>query len=682
MTFQTIPLDKLVLAESNVRRTAVEINLEELAASIAVHGILQNLSVRALLDPSGEPTGRYEVVAGGRRLRALKRLARTKTIKKNHPVPCMVIGGFSDTEIGLAENLYCPMHPADQYEAWARLAAEGQSPADIAARFGVSEHVVQQRLRLGKVSPRLLDLYRDGVMKLDTLMAFTLSDDHEEQERVWAELPEWNRNAEMVRRYLTKAHVAASEPIVRLVGLEAYEGAGGRVLRDLFDERRTWLLDRDILDRLAADKLEAEAETVRAEGWKWVQVGFDYPQDFGGRRRIYPVTRELTAEEVEERAKLEVRLEEIAPILDGSEKDDTLAAEADDIERRLTEIESACHAFTPEQKAIAGATVWLDTKGDVGIDRGLVRREDDRPAEPVASPDGDATGAEPEGGEAETPALPGPDGPATTPEEPQDEPLRPLSDALVEELTAYRTAGLRLALARDPETALIALTHALACRLFHPAWRYGSCLDVRPTEPYLTGSAAGIRENTAFVAFEAERARWGAQLPDDAQALWDWLAAAGPRTRQELLAFCTAASVNAVVKAHGYGNGPSTFPPHAHRLAASTRLDMTEHWSPSRDRWLGRVSKRHILAAVAEAAGAEKARQLDGLKKDALIELAEPILTEARWLPDMLRTPAAETAESPTEDADGGAVERSTDAEESAPAEGSDPGEPYPIAAE
>jgi ParB family chromosome partitioning protein len=147
----------------------------------------------------------------------------------------------------------------------------------------------------------------------------------------------------------------------------------------------------------------------------------------------------------------------------------------------------------------------------------------------VASPDGESAGglnAEPKGRETEAPALPAVDAPATRPEEPRDEPLRPFSDALVEELSAYRTAGLRLELARNPETALLALTHALACRLFHPSWRYGSCLDVKPAEPYLTASASGIRESTVFVAFDAERARRGAQLPGDPEGLWDWLAAA------------------------------------------------------------------------------------------------------------------------------------------------------------
>lgn len=109
MTIQTIPLDRLALAEGNVRRTAAEASLDELAASIEAHGLLQNLSVREVQGTDGTTTGRYEVVAGGRRYRALKRLAQAKRIKKSHPVPCAVVDGFSGTEIGLAENLHCPM---------------------------------------------------------------------------------------------------------------------------------------------------------------------------------------------------------------------------------------------------------------------------------------------------------------------------------------------------------------------------------------------------------------------------------------------------------------------------------------------------------------------------------------------------------------------------------------------
>jgi ParB family transcriptional regulator, chromosome partitioning protein len=58
-----------------------------------------------------------------------------------------------------------------------------------------------------------------------------------------------------------------------------YEAAGGAVLRDLFDaDSAGWLTDRELVDRLAAEKLAAAAATVRGEGWKWVEImpGLDW----------------------------------------------------------------------------------------------------------------------------------------------------------------------------------------------------------------------------------------------------------------------------------------------------------------------------------------------------------------------------------------------------------------------
>src|SRR6185437_2441118 len=115
--------------------------IEELAASIAAHGLLQNLTVR--------PTDKdkYEVVAGERRLTALKLLAKRKQMAKDALVACNVMEGENITEISLAENVgQEPMHPADQYEAFAELHRQEMSIEDIAARFGVSPNIVTQRL--------------------------------------------------------------------------------------------------------------------------------------------------------------------------------------------------------------------------------------------------------------------------------------------------------------------------------------------------------------------------------------------------------------------------------------------------------------------------------------------------------------------------------------------------------
>jgi len=188
MNMQIIPLTQLVPSATNVRKTGAKDGIEALAASIAAHGLLQNLQVRPATN------GHYEVVAGGRRLAALKLLAKQKQIAADYPVPCRALDGEDATEISLAENeMRLPMHPADQFDAFKKLADDGKGPEEIAARFGTTAKIVAQRLKLAVVSPKLIALYRKDAMTLDCLMAFTVCDQHKQQEKVWAALPDWAR---------------------------------------------------------------------------------------------------------------------------------------------------------------------------------------------------------------------------------------------------------------------------------------------------------------------------------------------------------------------------------------------------------------------------------------------------------------------------------------------------------
>jgi len=103
------------------------------------------------------------------------------------------------------------------------------------------------------VSPRLLEIYAEDAMTLDQLMAFSISDDHARQERVWESLSRgWNPpSPTQIRRLLAEGAVHASNKRAVFVGLEAYEAAGGGVLRDLFEEDGGgWLQDPALLDRL------------------------------------------------------------------------------------------------------------------------------------------------------------------------------------------------------------------------------------------------------------------------------------------------------------------------------------------------------------------------------------------------------------------------------------------------
>jgi ParB family transcriptional regulator, chromosome partitioning protein len=153
----TIPLCDLRPAKDNVRKTEPNVDIDALAALIDAQGLLQNLVVRPVAGNGRER--HYEVVAGGRRLQALKLLARRRRIPRDFKVPCKLVEPqrATDVEVSLAENIgQAPLHPADQFEAFSKLRDQGLGAAEIAARCGVTQKVVEQRLKLAAVSSRLM----------------------------------------------------------------------------------------------------------------------------------------------------------------------------------------------------------------------------------------------------------------------------------------------------------------------------------------------------------------------------------------------------------------------------------------------------------------------------------------------------------------------------------------------
>ncbi len=202
--------------------------------------LIQSLNVRPVLDGEGEETGTFEVPAGGRRYLALGILIKQKRLAKDEPIPCIVNRGqeTSAEEDSLAENLRrADLHPLDQFRAFKTLSDQGLDPEEIGARFFVSPATVKQRLRLALVSPKLLDLYENDEIRLEQIMALSISDDHARQEQVWERIASSHtQKPYYIRRLLTETTVRADDRRAVYVGADAYEAAGGVILRDLFEQ--------------------------------------------------------------------------------------------------------------------------------------------------------------------------------------------------------------------------------------------------------------------------------------------------------------------------------------------------------------------------------------------------------------------------------------------------------------
>lgn len=629
-----IPLNRLKKSPDNARKTPhSEADIEARAASIAAKGVLQPLVVAPEFE-GDQPTGYYFVTIGeGRRLAQCLR-AKRKEIKKTEPVRCVIDTANDPHEISLDENVSrTTMHPADQFEAFKKVAEDhGWGAEEIAARFGVTPHVVRQRMRLGAVSPKLLALYRDDELTLDQLMAFGVTDDHARQEQVLETLSPYNRQPYAIRRAMTEAKVHADDRRALFVGHEAYEAAGGTILRDLFaDDYGGWFEDVTLLDRLVAEKLEATAEQVRAEGWKWVEAHTDFPHA-SALRRVYPHPVERDPEDA---AKIEALSAEYDGLL---EKWDSVEDLPEEVEARLREIDAALEAFgepvayAADDVARGGAFVVLGHDGVARIERGFVRPEDEPAREPEIEAGSEGV-ADDESGVGEG---------GNTAEQPEDERdgLAPLSDRLVTELSAYRTAGLREALGRQPDVALTAVVHAMALPAFYPCAIGPNCLEIKTVRANLGAYAPALDDSPAGQAIEARHAAWASRLPGEADALWAYLTALSGGDLLDLLAHCASLTVNALQQP--WERKPAVMA-HADVLARAVDLDMTKVWTVTRATYLDRVAKARIAETVREGVSVEAADGLSGLKKLDMAAAAERLLTGSGWLPPLLRMAPDET---------------------------------------
>jgi ParB family chromosome partitioning protein len=616
-SYTTISLSKLTRAKTNVRRTGGGDSLAELMASIESHGLLQGLTVRKRTTGNDKAADKYEVVAGARRLAALKELARNKRIPRNFEVPCRVLDGEDSLEVSLAENVVrVPLHPADQLDAFKKLHEKGLPAEDIAARFGVSTAVVLQRLKLASVSPDLIEVYRDGGMTLEQLTAFAISDDHTAQERVWSGGSADGLDPRSIRHALTSDLVSTSDRRVYFVGREVYEAAGGRLVRDLFSaDDEAYLEDSELLERLVAEKLQAEADTLKAEGWSWVQpmTEMDYAR-YGRMGRVSPAEVPLSEEKEAELRALSERLDALVEE-HGEDPADDIEEEYEQLSQAMQAIGELQKEWAPEEMAKTGALVILDYAGDLQVVRGLVRPEDLREQLSTAESADDA--------ELE--------------EKPQARPAH--SESLFEELSAHRTAALRALLVAQPDVALTALTYAMVLGAFFGAERQ-SCLEVNPTVTDLTPFSAAIAASPATEALKRRWEQWISRVPP-VDGLWDWLIGQDTETRLELLALCTAATVNAVQKRHDAGNADAL--DHADALAAGLSLDMADWWEPTRESYFDHVAKAQVLAAVTEGVSAQAAENIARMKKPAMAARAEDLLAGKRWLPGPLRGRAPST---------------------------------------
>lgn len=624
-----IPLSRLRPSSRNVRKNGGA-SIPELASSIARVGLLQNLTVVAA--PDGE---HYEVVAGRRRLAALKLLVKRRKLAKDHAVHCLLVPDDAARTVSLTENVQREaMSPIEELFAWKDLAAEGRPVEDIAADFGVTPLVVQRRLKLANVSPRLLEDFDTQAVTLEQLMALAITDDHAAQEAAFYDSPQWQRNPEALRDHLTSEEIDASrDAVARFVGQETYEQAGGGIRRDMFADERNgiFLTDGGLLESLARDKLASIVEQVRAEGWAWVDAAPRATSaDLYQFQRARSTRRAPNKTEAKRIAKLEAQQAKLQDRVDDENEDMTdeqaqaLHTEMDELGNELETIERGLIEYPPAVLTLAGAVVSVDHAGAVVVHRGLLREEQ---AKALRTQEQQESGTAGNGGIGDN----GGSGPDAGTAEPAK---LGISEKLAKRLSAHRTAALQAEVARHPQIALVAVVHRLALRVVGDVY----CLEGSPVnisaspQDGLGLHAPDIAESPAAIGMAEVRQAWTDRLPKDPDTLFAELLAYPQQELLSLLAVCVASTIGAVTTRES--DRPAVL------LAQAVELDMHAWWTPTSAGYFAHVSKAKTLEAV-QVFAPEQVNRLAKLKKAEIASEAERLAAGTGWLPVMFQKAAA-----------------------------------------
>lgn len=614
-----VPLSRLVLSKNYNVRTIGGADVTELMALIEAQGLLQPLLiVEEIVD--GKLTGKYEVIAGGRRWRSLNLLAASGKIGKDDLIECKLMEADNAVEVSYAENSGREaMHPADEFFTFKRLADEGKTVDQIAIKCGAEPLTVMRRLRLANVSPVLMEKFKEGEIEMRQLEALAITDDHEKQEMVWNNCQWWQReDPGQLRRLLTQNELDAKDhPLVLFVGLDAYEAAGGNVRRDLFSEGGAdgYVMDVPLLHKLANEKLQAEVERIKGEGWSWVEVRESFTRSdrlsFG---TIAAQPREPNPDEQAEldalqasSAALSAKLEQLDDEADNYEDQyDQIEQERDQVDGRIDKLQAGLCSWPDDAKAYGGAIVTVDGNGSLDIVRGLVLPTARKAAAVALDTSEVSLGGKPQRARPEVP------------------------EKLMLKLSSHRTAALQAALIANHDVALVALVHALTVTTFSHFYDMPE-VKVRgtPSRHKIKSEADDMTGSRAWQAVEVKIGEWQDKLPEDNAELFGWLMGLERAELMELLALCTAITVDATT------SEPNGQP--AIELAAALHLDMAEWWSATAASYFENVPKAKIIEAVAEACGSEAAIGMDKMKKDEAVKAAERRVEGMRWLPTPLR---------------------------------------------
>lgn len=609
----SVPLSQLVPSKRNPRKVRPsQQSHQSLVALIRAYGLLQPLVVR----PVEGKARQYEVVAGHRRLRALREIHRNDGDPR---IACVLRDVDDETAdaVSLGENFGREaMHPLDEAEAFDKLAGEdGKDAGAIAAGFGVEVRYVRQRMKLAGLSKEVKEAYRAGAISTAVAEAFS-SVPQEKQLQVWQETGGQPRHAEHVRNLIANDWIEAKIALFDIARLPMSAISG-----DLFSDRV--LVERQAFMPLQIEAMEIERRKLLDDGWKQSVAGryedvhdqsrsLDVPE-----REFDEATTKRLVQIAEKKAKLEAKLETLDEQDEKGQQSIERKYEELDAEERQIEQDSPI-VFSEATKAIGTAFLML-------LPDGRVQREYRVPKPPKRSNANGQTSSSESSDISTSPAIPTSD----------DLSDKQLAVTFTHQALVVREALLQNTLARKRVLAMI----------LHDQVR-SEALAVRH-EANATTIHAGQGEGFTSQAFDRLKQRRvkldpiADQFHMEERSAYDQLSKLKPAKLDDLIDLLTVSCLTAHLQRRTEL---------VHRLATELKVNVREDWRPDAA-WLSGFQKIQLSHLLTELLGPIHTPAPER-KKSELVEQLANLFTDAAegkledkslaqrvnaWLPSSLR---------------------------------------------